>query len=152
MLEVTEAGPYGADLDGGVGLGGDPEGSAVEAEIDETICRLNDLRQARGGLRRSGSRPNVRQEPDKQAALANIPQCPDCKGRHRVKPCPNVYATKDGFDPRKAEQSGTRCNYRDPVHVELTCSGRRNLGKHHRQAEAEAAKSRSIGGVSQPRP
>ena len=69
-----------------------------------------------------------------------------------MKPYPNVYAKKDGFDPPKAEQSGTRCNYRDPAHVELTCSGRGHLAKRRRQAEAEAAKSRSIEGVSQPRP
>ena len=69
-----------------------------------------------------------------------------------MKPCPNVYARKEGFDPRKAEQSGTRCNYRDPVHVELTCSGRGHVAKHHRQAEAESARSRSIGGSSAPRP
>ena len=65
-----------------------------------------------------------------------------------MKPCPNVYAKKDGFDSRKAEQSGTRCNYRDPVHVDLTCSGRGHLAKQHRQAEAESARSRSIDGGS----
>ena len=117
-LEVNELGPDDGILD--MGLDGDLEGSAVDAEIDETIGRLNDLRQARGGLRKSGPRPAGRSEQDKQASLAAVPQCPECKGRHRVKPCPNGYAKKDGFDSRKAEQSGTRCNYRDPVHVEVT--------------------------------
>ena len=79
-------------------------------ELDEVIGRLNDLRQARGGLRRPNSRPRARAEADKQAMLASVPQCSDCKGRHRVKPCPNVCARKEKFDAQKAEQSGTRCN------------------------------------------
>ena len=130
MLEVTEYGSRGGEADGEDADGGVDE-STNDADWEETIGRLNDLRQARGGLRKSGSRPGARNERDKQTVLAEVPHCPDCKGRHRVKPCPNVYAKKDGFDPQKAEQSGTRCNYRDPVHTELTCSGRGHLAKHH---------------------
>ena len=102
-MEAIEQ-PY----DGNSEDGGELESTGVDAEIDETIGRLNDLRQARSGLRKFGTRPNARKEADKRAVLAAIPQCPECKGRHRVKPCPNVYAKKDGFDPQKDEQGGTR--------------------------------------------
>ena len=114
VLGVSEMDPRDEDWDEFEGREAELDETAVDEEIDEVIGRFNDLRQARSGLRRPTSRPRARAEADKQALLANIPQCPECKGRHRVRPCPNTYARKDGFDTRKAEQSGTRCNYRDP--------------------------------------
>ena len=49
---------------------GDFEGREVDEideddELDDVIGRLNDLRQARGGLRRPTSRPRARAEADK---------------------------------------------------------------------------------------
>ena len=110
MLGVAEADPRDEDWDESAGREAELDEAVVDDEIEEVIGRLNDLRQARSGLRRPTSRSRARAEADKQALLANIPQCPECKGRHRVRPCPNVYSRKEGFDTRKAEQSGTRCN------------------------------------------
>jgi hypothetical protein len=145
-LAAVEVGARGDDVDEFEGQ--EAEDDEGTDELDEVIGRLNDLRQARGGLRRPSSRSRMRADADKQAGLVNVPQCSDCKGRHRVKPCPNVCARKDKFDVQKAEQSGTRCNFRDLIHVEVVCGGRGHLAKHHRQVEAEAAQYRGVGGGS----
>ena len=62
VLDVAEASFREGDWDEGAGRDAGLDGSAVEAEIDEAIGRLNDLRHARSGLRRSNSRPHARPE------------------------------------------------------------------------------------------
>ncbi|MCP4242379.1 MAG: hypothetical protein GY772_17630, partial [bacterium] len=61
-------------------------------EGEEKGFRMNDFRQAAGGLRR----PKARAKPKPRAAgAAGAPFCRVCNGRHRAWPCPNVVAKKD---------------------------------------------------------
>ena len=108
------------------------------------MALLNSARQARGALRKGG-------DPKKKAvtkaeSLKEIPKCEICKGVHFVKPCPNVFAKRDNFDARKAEQGNIRCNFRDSRrgHWDVVCGGRGHVAKHHQAAEDEAAGRRSI--------
>ena len=97
----------------------------------EEVALLNSARQARGALKR-GPDPKKKQT-SKAASLKEIPKCDVCKGGHFVKPCPNVFAKKDNFDARKAEQGNIRCNFRDSRrgHWDVVCGGRGHVAKHH---------------------
>ncbi len=77
-------------------------------EGDDPAMRMNDFRQASGGLRRPKARAKAK--PKVASAPSRAPVCRVCGGRHRVWPCPNVVAKKDAnFKPETATSSGAKC-------------------------------------------
>lgn len=139
-----ETGDRDGDWDDGAGCNVGVDGAMVVDRIDGTIGRLDDLRQAQSGLRRSSLHLQIRREADEQALLQNIPRCAECTGRHWVESCLNGDARKYGFGSRRAEQDGTRCDYQDSVWADLACTGRGRLVKRQRRAEAEPARSKVL--------
>ncbi|MCP4240574.1 MAG: hypothetical protein GY772_08430, partial [bacterium] len=110
-------------------------------EGEDKGFRMNDFRQAAGGLRRPKARVKPKPRP---AGAAGAPFCRVCNGRHRVWPCPNVVAKKDAnFNSEAAATSGAKCFFQDPKFAnEPACGGVGHLARHHQQAEAEASAAR----------
>ena len=125
---------------------GQPVDPDEEHALWECVGRLNDLRQARSGLSKGSKGAGRTPGRASREALDAVPYCSECRGRHVIKPCPNVIAQKQGFDCRMQQQTSAWCSFRDTVHPEVACSGKGHTAKHHHQGEAEAAARTSVGG------
>ena len=151
VSETREVGSSGRPATVGGDLvsdGGHPDGQDEEQAIWECVGRLSDLRQARSGLSKGSKGSGKAPGRASQQALDNVPYCSECRGRHVVKPCPNIMAKKQGFDCRQQQQTSAWCSYRDEVHPEVACSGKGHTCKHHHAAVAESAARGSLGAVS----
>jgi hypothetical protein len=85
-----------------------------EYEEDEPGRALSDGRQAAGGLRGQPRRAPGGARPDDKAK-PKAPRCTQCSGYHWVRPCPNDFTAKRGFDARRNPQ--IRCSFMDERHV-----------------------------------
>jgi hypothetical protein len=121
--------------------------------VADKVAPLNDVRQAAGagrGNRREKTKGGGKglPAPASKEALAKVPFCADCKGRHPAKECPDKVAKADKtWNAQSAAESGHKCMWKTNVGSEVVlCRSSIHKVAHHLALSGKGVKGAKGGG------